>query len=158
VGIDRPDDADVPPDKDPDRPANRPPAETRYRQECYDDLRAATEERTDPAARSEPGARSKPAEQPGNGQQAQPGSGWEETAELFRWMWTEYKRRWPPDDHPPVDRSKDPPGSWHGDGGRSLKPTDNARIEAQCDRIANQEREKLTPILRTIESQDPTDT
>ena len=32
MGIDRPDDADVPPDKDPDRPVNRPPAETRYRQ------------------------------------------------------------------------------------------------------------------------------
>jgi hypothetical protein len=155
VGIDRPDDADVPPDKDPDRPASRPPAETRYRQECYDDLRAATEERTDPAARSEPGARSKPAEQPGNGQQAQPGSSWEETAELSRWMWTEYKRRWPPDERSSVDRSKDPPGSWHGEGGRVLKPTDNEQVEAACDRIADREEKKISPAMRAIESQDP---
>jgi hypothetical protein len=157
VGIDRPDDADVPPDKRSDRPADRAPAETRYRQEYYADLRAAAaiEERTEPAARSEPGARSKPAEQPGNGHQAQPGSNWEQTAELSRWMWTEYKRRWPPDERPPADRSKDPPGSWHGQGDQVLKPADNARIEAQCDRIVEREREKITPALRAIESQDP---
>ena len=123
MGIDRPDDADVPPDKHSDRPADRAPAETRYRHEAYADLRAAAaiEERTEPAARSEPGARSKPAEQPGNGQRAQPGSSWEETAELSRWMWIEYKRRWPPDERPPADRSKDPPGSWRGEGDRVLK-------------------------------------
>jgi hypothetical protein len=149
VGIDRPDDAGVPPDKRPDRPANRPPAETRFRQECYDDLRATTEERPDPAARSEP------PKQTENGQQTSAGSSWEETAELSRWMWTEYKRRWPPDERPPVDRSKDPPGSWHGDGGQVLEPADNARVEAQCERIVEREREKITPALRAIESQDP---
>lgn len=98
MGIDRPDDADVPPDKHPNHPADRVQAETRYRQEYDADLRAAAarQERTEPAGRPEPGARSKPGEQtetgarskPGeqteNGQQAQPGSGWEETAELSR--------------------------------------------------------------------------
>jgi len=155
VGIDRPDDADVPRGKHSDRPADRAPAETRYRQEYYADLRAAAiEERTEPAARSEPGARSKPAEQPGNGQQAQPGSSWEETAELSRWMWTEYKRRWPPDERPPADRSKDPPGSWHGEGDRVLKPADNERVEAACDHIVDREQNKISPALRAIESQD----
>jgi hypothetical protein len=59
VGIDRPDDADESPDEYPDRLAGRPPAETRYRQEYYVELRAAAiEEQTKPAAQSEPGARS----------------------------------------------------------------------------------------------------
>jgi hypothetical protein len=157
VGIDRPDDADVPSDKPSDRPAHRGQAETRYRQDYDVALRAAAmEERTESAGRSEPGARSKPAEERAeNGQQPQPGSNWEEKTELSRWMWTEYKRRWPPEERPPVDRSQDTPGSWRGDGDRVLKPADNQRIEAQCDRIADLEREKITPAMRAIESQDP---
>jgi len=147
VGIDRPDDANLPSDKDPDRPANRPPAETRYRQECYDDLRAATEQPTQPSARSKPAG-----EQTENAPSA---TSWEQTAEQSRWMWTEYKRRWPPEERPPVDRSKDPPGTWHGEGDRVLEPADNARIEAACDRIADREEKKISPALRAIESQDP---
>jgi hypothetical protein len=147
VGIDRPDDADVPPDKDPDRPVNRPPAETRYRQECYDDLRAATEQPTQPPARPKPAG-----EQTENAPSA---TSWEENAERSRWMWTEYQRRWPPEERPPVDRSKDPPGTWHGEGDRVLEPADNARIEAACDRIADREEKKISPTLRAIESQDP---
>ena len=112
MGIDRPDDANVPPDKDPDRPANRLPAETRYRQECYDDLRAATEQPPQPSARSKPAG-----EQTENAPSA---TSWEETAEQSRWMWTEYKRRWPAEERPSVDRSKDTPGTWHGEGGRVL--------------------------------------
>ena len=147
MGIDRPDDANVPPDKDPDRPANRLPAETRYRQECYDDLRAATEQPPQPSARSKPAG-----EQTENAPSA---TSWEENAEQSRWMWTEYKRRWPPEERPPVDRSKDPPGTWRGEGGRVLEPADNARIEAACDRIADREEKKISPTLRAIESQDP---
>ena len=147
MGIDRPDDADVPPDKDPDRPVNRPPAETRYRQECYDDLRAATEQPNQPPTRSKPAG-----EQTENAPSA---TSWEENAEQSRWMWTEYKRRWPPEERPPVDRSKDPPGTWRGEGGRVLEPADNARIEAACDRIADLEEKRISPALRAIESQDP---
>ena len=181
MGIDRPDDADVPPDKHSNHRADRNQAETRYRQEYDADLRAraAMQERTEPAGRSETGARSKPSEQtepatrsktsdqtepatrskPGerteNAQQAQPGSLWQETAELSRWMWTEYKRRWPPEERPPVDRSKDPPGSWHGDSDRSLKPADNEQVEAACDRIVDREEKTISPALRAIESHDP---
>jgi hypothetical protein len=148
VGIDRPDDANVPPDEHPAHPPDRPPAEPRYRHEYYADLRAATarQEQTEPAA---------PAKQTENGQQPQAGPSWEETADLSRWMWAEYKRRWPPEERPPVDKSKDAPGSWHGDGDRVLNPADNQRIEAQCDRIADRERQTITPALRAIESQDP---
>ena len=157
MGIDRSDDAEVPPDKHSNHPADRVQAETRYRQEYYTDLRAAAarQEPTEPVGRSEPGARSQPGEQTENGQQAQPGSSWEERAELSRWMWSEYKRRWPPEERPPVDRSSDPPGSWRGDSNRFLNPADNERIDAACDRIVDREREKITPTLRAIESQDP---
>jgi hypothetical protein len=182
VGIDLPDDADDPADKQPDPPADKqpdPPAdrvqpETRFRQEYHADLRAAAmQERTEPAGRFEPGARSKPAEQPDpaarpepaarsgpsepteNGHRPQPSSSWEQTAELSRWMWTEYKRRWPAEERPTVDRSDDSPGTWRGEGDRALEPANNARIEAQCDRIADREREVITPALRAIESQDP---
>lgn len=150
VGYDQPDDPDVPPDEPSDHPPHRAQPETRNREEYYADLRAAValEERTDPSARSKPG------EQTENDPQAQPGTSWEENAEQSRWMWSEYKRRWPSEDRAPVDRPNDVPGSWHGDSDRALKRSDNERIVAQCDRIADLEREKITPALRAIESQD----
>jgi hypothetical protein len=155
VAIDRPDNANVPPDDPPDPPARHPPAETRSRQEYYADRHAAAQERTDPASRSEPEAQSQPGKPTENNQPAQPVSSWEETAELSRWMWTEHKRRWPPEERPPVDRSKDPPGSWRGDGNQVLEPADNERVNAACDRIADLEEKKISPALRAIEDQDP---
>jgi hypothetical protein len=70
-------------------------------------------------------------------------------------MWAEYQRRWPPGERPPVDRSKDPQGSWRGEGNRTLDRADNGRVEAACDRIAEREKEKISPALRALESQDP---
>ena len=72
-----------------------------------------------------------------------------------RWIWAEYQRKWPPEERRPVDTSNDPPGSWRGDGDRFLKVADNSRVEAACDLIADREREKISPALRAIESQDP---
>jgi hypothetical protein len=176
MGIERPDDPDVPPDGDPDdhssaaRDGGKQPgsaqAETRYRQECYVDLRnaAAIEERTEPSGRAEPGARSKPLEpdenkqqaKPAeNGQQAKASASWEETEELGRWMWSEYKRKWPPEERPPVDRSDDPPGSWRGDRVRYLRPTANAEVERECDGVADREEKSISPKLREVESRDP---
>jgi hypothetical protein len=149
VGIDRPDDADVPPDKRPDRPANRPPAETRFRQECYDDLRATTEERPAPAARSEP------PKQTENGQQTSAGSSWEETAELSRWMWTEYKRRWPPDERPPVEKANNLQNSSSDDSVMDADSTVYDELEGECDQIADRERRTVSPRLREVESCDP---
>ena len=159
MGIDRPDDADVPSDEHSDHSdhsadradasaaragqVGRAPAETRSREEYYVALRAAeATERAGPAAQSEPAARSKPFAR------------WEETADQARWMWSEYQRRWPPSERPPIDRSKDSPGSWHGDGNRLLERPVNERIEAECDRIAEREK-RITPALRAVESQDP---
>jgi hypothetical protein len=67
---------------------------------------------------------------------------WNERVEKSRWMWSEYQRKWPPEDRRPADRSDD-------------DPEVNARVEAACDRIADLERDKITPAMRTIESQDP---
>jgi hypothetical protein len=167
VAADRSDDDAEPPDDRPDHPADRPspPAddaprsrrdeiEPRSRQEAYADLRATTEspERTEPAAPSEPGARSKP---PENGHQVRTGSSWEESKDEARWIWGEYQRHFPSEERPPVDTSKDPPGSWRAAADRYLDPAKNQRIEAECDRIADREKNEITPALRAIESQDP---
>jgi hypothetical protein len=70
-------------------------------------------------------------------------------------MWTEYRRRWPPEERPSVDRSAGPPGSWRGEGNRFLPRAVNDRVEAACDRVTEREQEKISPALRAIESQDP---
>jgi len=142
VGADRPDDADLPPD-DPDRRADHAridPAETRTRQEYYSDLRATVSQEQSAAARQttadEQAATKK----------------WQQTATDSRWIWTEYQRKWPPADRPTTDRST---GSWHGNGNRVLEPAENSRVEAECDRIARREEERISPAMRSIESQDP---
>ena len=154
MGIDRPEEGDVPPDGHADHRddqggggragrAGGVQAETRPRQEYYADLRVAvsaeesvTTQRT--AAREQAAAEK-----------------WDGTAKESRWMWAEYQRRWPPEERAPVDRSDDPPGSWRGDGNRVLYPADNSRVEAACDRTAQREQEKISPALRATESQDP---
>ena len=143
MGIDRHDDANVPSPEHPDRPPDHPRFEARSRLEYYADRRA-----------TEPAAHSQSANQTEN---PQPRTPWEDTAELSRWMWTEYKRRWPPEDRPPVDRSTDPPGSWRSDSNsnRYLDSTANARIEVEYDRIVELEQKMISPAMRDIESQDP---
>jgi hypothetical protein len=154
VGADLPDEADVPPDGHTDRrddqsggarPA-RPHgagAETRSRQECYDDLRAAEAKRQAAAAQ-----RITAEEQAATDK-------WNENATESRWMWTEYQRKWPPEERQSSDRPAVPPGTWRGEGNRVLERADNDQVEAACDRIAERERDKLTPAMRAIESQDP---
>jgi hypothetical protein len=155
VGADRPDDAEMPPDEHPDRPSGRSPngsrpagsdgaeAETRYRHEYYADLRVAVSAEESLTAR-----------RTAAGEQAATET-WQGKAEESRWMWTEYQRKWPPEERPSLDRSSDPPGSWRGDGNRSLEGADNSQVEAACDRITERERDKISPALRAAESQDP---
>ncbi|HJY69829.1 MAG TPA: hypothetical protein VJ254_24165, partial [Streptosporangiaceae bacterium] len=85
MGIDRPDDANVPPDNSADHtpaPANDghlsavSHVETRYREEYYSArTQVAQEERAQ------------------NRQQAPEADTWTETANLAHWMWGEYHRR-----------------------------------------------------------------
>ena len=154
MGPDLPEEADVPPDGHVDRRDDqtgngrtarpgRTEAETRSHEECYNDLRVA-----------EAKEKSVTAQRIAAEEQAAVDT-WNEKVTGFRWIWTEYQRKWPPEERRPVDRSSDPPGSWRGEGGRDLEVADNSRVEAACDRIAELEREKITPAMRAIESQDP---
>ncbi len=154
MGTDLPDEADESPDgpadrrddeggaRQPIRPGSTD-AETRNREEYYADLRTAvsTEESatTRRIAATEQDAAKK----------------WGKSVEESRWMWTEYQRKWPSEERTPVKRPDDTPGSWRGEGNRSLKPEVNGRVEAACDQIADREREKISPAMRAVESQDP---
>ena len=140
MGVDQPDDADLPPDGRADHRDDQSgggragrvggvQVETRARQEYYADLRVAVSAEESVTAQRTAAREQAAAEK------------WEGTVKESRWMWTEYQRKWPPEERPPPDRS--------------LKPPDNTRVEAACDRITGQEQEKITPAMRALESQDP---
>jgi hypothetical protein len=154
MGVDLPDEADVPPDGHPDRRDDqtgggrtarpgRTEAETRSHEECYNDLRIADAKQQSVAA------------QRITAEEQAAADTWNGNVTESRWLWAEYQRRWPPEERRPVDTSNDPPGSWRGEGRRFLDVADNSCVEAACDLIADREREKITPALRAIESQDP---
>lgn len=148
MGADLPDEADESPDGHADgrddqsgghhatRPGNAG-AETRNRQDCYDDLRTAA-----PAQESTTVWRITAEEQAA-------AQKWDKEAEKSRWMWSEYQRKWPRAEREIADRSGDVSRS------RALSPEANSRVEEACDRIADREQQKVTPAMRTIESQDP---
>lgn len=153
MGVDRPDESDVPPEGHIDRrddqvegarPA-RPSgaeAETRSHQECYDDLRAAEARQKSVAAQRITAEEQAAAEE------------WNEKVTESREMWTEYQRKWPPSERASPDKPAEP-GTWRGEGNRELDRTANKQVEAACDRIADRERDQITPAMRAIESQDP---
>ena len=155
MGADRPDDGEMPPDEHPDRPPDRnengsrpggsggAAAETRSYEEYYVQLSAAA------AAEKIVAARQTSAEEQAAAEK------WDEQSGESREMWGEYLRRWPPEERPQPDRSKAEPGSWVGEGRRSLDPTENAQVEVACDRVADLERDKISPAMRAVESQDP---
>jgi hypothetical protein len=155
VGADRPGDADMPPDDHPDRrddqdgsgdqavPRGNARAETRTRQEYYADLRVTVSREESVVARQITTEEQAAAEK------------WQGKVAESRWMWSEYQRKWPSAERTPADKSTGPSDSWRGDRGRSLDNADNSRVEAECDRIAEREEEKISPALRAIESQDP---
>jgi hypothetical protein len=154
VGVDLPEEADVPPEGHADRRDDqtgggrtarpgRTEAETRSHEECYNDLRIADAKQQSAAA------------QRITAEEQAAADTWNGNVTESRSLWAEYQRRWPPQERRPVDTSSDPPGSWRGDGDRFLKVADNSRVEAACDLIADREQEKISPALRVIESQDP---
>ena len=154
MGVDLPEEADVPPEGHADRRDDqtgggrtarpgRTEAETRSHEECYNDLRIADAKQQSVAA------------QRITAEEQAAADTWNGNVTESRSLWAEYQRRWPPEERRPVDTSSDPPGSWRGDGDRFLKVADNSRVEAACDLIADREQEKISPALRVIESQDP---
>ena len=154
MGTDRPGDADMPPDDHPDRRddqdgtgdhavrAGNAQAETRTRQEYYSDLRVTVSREESTVARQVAAKEQAAAEE------------WQEKVAESRWMWSEYQRKWPSAERSSAGRSTGPPDSWRGDSNR-LDPADDSRVEAQCDRIAKREEERISPAMRSVESQDP---
>jgi hypothetical protein len=138
MGADRPDDPDVPPDRRDDQDArgdqasgaSDAQAETRTRHQYYTDLRVTVSRQESAVARQVTAEEQAASEK------------WQEKATESRWLWTEYQRKWPPDERPPSRN-------------RPLDPADNAQVDAECDRIANREKERISPALRAIETQDP---
>ena len=82
-------------------------------------------------------------------------SAWGESAVRFRGLWAEYQRRWPAEEHPPVDRSGDPPGSWRGEGNRFLDRPVNEEVDAACAQVTTREQDRFSPALREVEGRDP---
>ena len=149
MGIDRPDDADVP----SDNPADRTPAaandgqrsaashvETRYREEYYSArTQVAQEERATTGAQQERQRRT-----PGPRPRTWPtGCGASTTGGGHR--------------RAPTSRQIHRPTRLVAQRQQQLpNSSTNAQIEAECDRIVEREQEKITPAMRDIESQDPT--
>jgi hypothetical protein len=154
VGADRPGDADMPPDDHPDRRddqdgtgdhaarAGNDRAETRTRQEYYSELRVTVSREESAVARQTMAEERVAAEK------------WQGKAAESRWIWSEYQRKWPPVERSSADRSTGRPSSGTGDGNRLLEPAENSRVEAECDHIARREKERISPAMRSVESQD----
>ena len=145
----------MPPDDDPARrddqdatrdhaahPGNAE-AETRNRQEYYSELRVKVSAEESAAVQQVTAEEQTAAEK------------WQVKVAESRWMWSEYQSKWPPAERSSPDRSTGSPGSWHGDGNRLLEAPENSRVEAECDRIAKREEDRISPAMRSIESQDP---
>ena len=154
MGIDRPEDPDEPPDRPADHRddqsgggraarAGGVQVETRPRQEYYADLRVAASAEESVAAQQAVAKEQAAAQK------------WDESSKESRWMWSEYQRKWPPEERAPAGKSADPPGSLHGEGDRYLPPAAYGRVEAECARVTERERETISPALRATESQDP---
>ena len=145
--LDRPGDGDALPPDEPkhhrDVQRSGELAETRSRQEYWVDQQITTA--------MQPSA----AEQQATAEEQAAAEKWDKDSPEFRWMWSEYLRKWPQEESLPVDRSDDPPGTWYGDRDRRLEPAENSQVEAACDVIAKREKEKISPALRAVESQDP---
>jgi hypothetical protein len=154
VGIDRPDDSDLRSDTHSDQPAEdgnaagdggtRPdrsrgvPVEVRHREEYDSHLRAAVaaEKRRD--AGEQPAAK----------------EAWDDAAERAGAEWADHQQRWPAEKRAAIDRSGDPPGSWRGESSRFLDSAANEYVDERCRRIAQTERDIVSPAMRSIERQD----
>src|SRR5215468_608349 len=110
MGVDLPSEADVPPDGHADRRDDqagggriaRPggtAAETRSHEECYNDLRRADAKQQSVSAQWIAAEEQAAADT------------WNEKVTESRWIWTEYQRKWPPDERKPSGKSDDPPGT-----------------------------------------------
>jgi hypothetical protein len=135
VPADYPDEADDHPDRNdappaatnPARPTN-PEPDFSARQEAYTSLRLAISAEQTTTAHQATAADRAAYEK------------WTKDSAASRALWSEIEQHWPPKDRPPANR---------------LKPDEASRVESACDRIADIERDKITPAMREVERQDP---
>jgi hypothetical protein len=125
VGIDRPEDADNPSD---DPSARSPENRARF------ETRSRQEYYDDlHAAVTNQPRTEHPPQQP-------IGKPWEEVTAWSRRVWTQYEHRFPPEaGSPPEDDDR----------------TVNQELEQECDQIAEQEANRISPALQEVESRDP---
>jgi hypothetical protein len=80
--------------------------------------------------------------------------GWRAALPQLQARWERHEERWPAEQRPPVDRSKDAPGSWRGDTGDYLSYEENLVTEQTLDRVRKAEPE-VTRTMKTIEAEVP---
>jgi hypothetical protein len=79
---------------------------------------------------------------------------WRAALPRLQAFWERHEERWPAEQRPPVDRSKDAPGSWRGDTGDYLSYEENLVTEQTLDRVRKAEPE-VTRTMKTIEAEIP---
>ena len=145
MAADRPHDGNVPPNEDGPRwnAHGGGLAETRSRQEYYVELQRTLAKQQSVT------------EQRVTAEEQAAAEKWDADVAESRGLWGEYQSKWPPEERPPVDTSDGPPGAWRGERKGFLDPADNARVEAECDRVAECEEARISPRMRAVEAQDP---
>jgi hypothetical protein len=68
--------------------------------------------------------------------------------------WEHHKERWPQEQHPPIDRSTDEPGSWRGESDQYLNAEENMVAGHAMERIRTVEK-KVTASLQEIKAETP---
>jgi hypothetical protein len=80
--------------------------------------------------------------------------GWRAALPRLQGLWERHEERWPAEQQSPVDRSKDAPGSWRGDGGQYLSSEENLLAEHELDRVRQAEPE-ISKTMQAIEAEVP---
>lgn len=77
---------------------------------------------------------------------------WSEVPRFLQ-TWVEHERRWPAERAAPIDRSRDPAGSWRGDGNQYLSPEQNAQADDVIARVQRAE-ESVTADMKKVEQEN----
>jgi hypothetical protein len=79
---------------------------------------------------------------------------WRAALPQLQARWERHLARWPAEQQSPVDRSKDAPGSWRGDGGQYLSSEENLLAKHELDRVRQAEPE-ISKAMQAIEAEVP---
>jgi hypothetical protein len=71
----------------------------------------------------------------------------------FQQAWADHVRRWPAEKQSPVDRSRDPEGSWRGDGNQYLSPEQHAQANDVIAEVRRSE-ETVSGHMRDVEREN----